>query len=168
MKAVVSTVVSSSQPEEKTPAKKAPSKKKPTAFFIVLAVLVFLSALAGGYYWGNSVGSAAGYEEGHDDGYSLGYSAGYSSGHSEGRKTGYNSGYNYGYTEGFNSGYASHYSSAQQESKAPTISIIVYVTDTGDKYHRSWCSYLQSSHAISLSNAKSLGYTPCSRCNPPC
>ena len=46
-------------------------------------------------------------------------------------------------------------------------STTVYITNTGAKYHRSWCSYLRRSKiAISLSSAKNEGYTPCSRCNP--
>jgi len=44
----------------------------------------------------------------------------------------------------------------------------VYITSTGSKYHRGSCSYLSSSKiAISLSNAKSKGYTACSVCDPP-
>jgi len=45
---------------------------------------------------------------------------------------------------------------------------IVYVTKTGRKYHRGSCGYLRRSKIpISLNDAKSRGYTPCSRCNPP-
>ena len=44
----------------------------------------------------------------------------------------------------------------------------VYITKTGSKYHRGSCSYLsQSKIAISLSQAKARGYTPCSVCRPP-
>ena len=43
----------------------------------------------------------------------------------------------------------------------------VYVTDTGSKYHNAGCSYLKSKHDIRLSVAIDMGYTPCSRCNPP-
>lgn len=44
---------------------------------------------------------------------------------------------------------------------------IVYITNTGTKYHKSSCSYLkQSKISISLSKAIKRGYTPCSRCNP--
>ena len=40
-----------------------------------------------------------------------------------------------------------------------------YVTDSGTKYHISGCSYLKKSrNAISLSDARAKGYTPCSRC----
>ena len=46
-----------------------------------------------------------------------------------------------------------------------TQSKIVYITKTGEKYHKSNCSYLWNSKIeINLSQAKSLGYTPCSRC----
>lgn len=41
----------------------------------------------------------------------------------------------------------------------------VYVTDTGSKYHRGGCRYLwNSKHKVSLSSAKSTGYTACSVC----
>jgi micrococcal nuclease len=47
-------------------------------------------------------------------------------------------------------------------------SAIVYVTDTGKKYHRGDCSHLQKSkRSITLKKAKQLGYEPCSRCRPP-
>lgn len=43
----------------------------------------------------------------------------------------------------------------------------VYITKTGNKYHKSGCSYLKNSKiAISLNSAKENGYTACSRCNP--
>lgn len=44
---------------------------------------------------------------------------------------------------------------------------IVYVTDTGEKYHSYGCGYLKSSHSITLQEAVDRGYTPCSRCSPP-
>jgi hypothetical protein len=47
-------------------------------------------------------------------------------------------------------------------------STTVYITKTGEKYHRSGCRYLSSSKiAISLADAKARGYTPCSVCDPP-
>lgn len=47
------------------------------------------------------------------------------------------------------------------------ISVTVYITKTGKKYHLSECSYLrQSKIAISLDDANANGYTPCSRCKP--
>lgn len=43
---------------------------------------------------------------------------------------------------------------------------IVYITDTGKKYHGANCHYLNSSKkAISLSVALSRGYTACSYCH---
>ena len=45
--------------------------------------------------------------------------------------------------------------------------IIVYVTNTGSKYHRSGCSYLKSKNPITLEKALSKGYGACSRCSPP-
>lgn len=41
----------------------------------------------------------------------------------------------------------------------------VYITNTGSKYHKSGCQYLRKSKiSISLSEAKSRGYTACSVC----
>ncbi len=41
----------------------------------------------------------------------------------------------------------------------------VYITRTGSKYHHAGCQYLrQSQIPISLSDAKTSGYSPCSRC----
>ena len=49
----------------------------------------------------------------------------------------------------------------QQEVNAQTV----YITRTGEKYHRNGCQYLRKSCIpISLSEAQSLGYEPCSRC----
>ena len=42
---------------------------------------------------------------------------------------------------------------------------VVYITNTGKKYHAANCSSLRKSkHAITLANAKASGYTPCSKC----
>lgn len=42
---------------------------------------------------------------------------------------------------------------------------IVYVTNTGDKYHRANCSYLRrSKRQITLGEAQRSGYKPCSKC----
>lgn len=40
----------------------------------------------------------------------------------------------------------------------------VYITKTGEKYHRDGCRYLKSCIAIELSDAQEQGYTPCSWC----
>lgn len=44
---------------------------------------------------------------------------------------------------------------------------VVYVTDTGDKYHRAWCRYLrQSKSETTRARAIADGKTPCSVCRP--
>ena len=44
----------------------------------------------------------------------------------------------------------------------------VYVTRTGEKYHRDGCQYLRQSRTPkSLSAAVAAGYTACKRCKPP-
>jgi len=50
---------------------------------------------------------------------------------------------------------------------APTPTDIVYITNTGAKYHRAGCRYLsKSSIPIERKEAISRGYTPCSVCRP--
>ena len=93
------------------------------------------------------------------------------------RDAGYKEGYDVGFADGADSvkeertetsvekGTTSSSSTSGSEQKQ---GYTVYITDTGSKYHRHGCRYLRnSSHAVTLSNAKSLGYTPCSVCNPP-
>ena len=47
-------------------------------------------------------------------------------------------------------------------------STIVYIADSGTKYHRASCRYLDnSSHAVTLEAAALLGKSPCAVCNPP-
>lgn len=43
---------------------------------------------------------------------------------------------------------------------------IVYVTDTGTKYHREGCTYLKSKNKMTIQEAERKGYKPCSRCDP--
>lgn len=45
--------------------------------------------------------------------------------------------------------------------------VTVYVTRTGECYHRDGCSYLKSRIPISLESAVASGYRACSRCRPP-
>lgn len=113
------------------------------------------------------------YGDGYDDGYAVGEKDGYNTGHSEGYNKGHSDGYAKGKSEGYNSGVAAgkkeaaaqstqSSSSTQQKTK---IEVTVYVTDTGEKYHRYNCSYLKNSKKpISLTTAQTLGYTACSRC----
>lgn len=56
-------------------------------------------------------------------------------------------------------------STVAAETDADPQSEIVYITDTGEKYHRDGCHYLRESrHAISLEDAQNEGYTPCKKC----
>jgi endonuclease YncB( thermonuclease family) len=62
----------------------------------------------------------------------------------------------------------------QKTGKSPSpaknapVQVTVYITRTGDKYHRGNCSYLRRSKIpISLGRAVNRGYEPCSRCRPP-
>lgn len=45
--------------------------------------------------------------------------------------------------------------------------VTVYITNSGECYHRQNCSYLSSSKGITLEDAVQKGYRPCSRCKPP-
>lgn len=50
---------------------------------------------------------------------------------------------------------------------ASNDNVTVYITDTGEKYHREDCTFLKSRRAVTLSYAVKHGYTRCSRCDPP-
>lgn len=65
-------------------------------------------------------------------------------------------------------------STTVQEAPAPTPadttsngSVIVHITDTGSKYHNAGCRYLKSDREVTLDEAKAMGLSPCSVCNPP-
>lgn len=61
--------------------------------------------------------------------------------------------------------YSSGDSSSVTSSTSDTQSVTVYITNTGSKYHKNGCQYLrESKNAVTLSQAKSWGYTACSRC----
>lgn len=54
-----------------------------------------------------------------------------------------------------------------QENNSSGSNYTVYITNTGECYHRSGCSSLRKSCTpINISDAISQGYTPCSKCNP--
>ena len=53
-------------------------------------------------------------------------------------------------------------------SEFASADTIVYITDTGTKYHNAGCRYLnESCYSVSLSTAISRGLTPCSVCHAP-
>ncbi len=54
-----------------------------------------------------------------------------------------------------------------QAPPTPTKTDIVYVTRTGEKYHRAGCRYLSKSQIpMERKQAISEGYSPCSVCRP--
>jgi competence protein ComEC len=57
--------------------------------------------------------------------------------------------------------------SPAQGSTTPQA-VTVYVTKTGNKYHRLGCRYLRNGGSpMALKDAKAKGYTPCKVCSPP-
>jgi len=65
------------------------------------------------------------------------------------------------------SGSASTTVTSPTPARSPSNSYTVYITKTGEKYHRAGCRYLSRSQiSISKADAISSGYTPCSVCNP--
>ena len=56
---------------------------------------------------------------------------------------------------------------APETTPSDDIAYTVYITKTGEKYHRDGCRYLKKSKiAIDKSSAINQGYTPCSVCHP--
>lgn len=55
-----------------------------------------------------------------------------------------------------------------ETSSSASDEITVYITDTGERYHKEGCSSLRrSKQAVTLSEAIEEGYTPCQNCDPP-
>lgn len=53
------------------------------------------------------------------------------------------------------------------DNKPTTESVeVVYITNTGECYHRETCSYLKSKIEVTKEKAKNMGLRPCSRCRP--
>lgn len=58
-------------------------------------------------------------------------------------------------------------STSKVYAEPTNTSYTVYITNSGEKYHRDGCRYLKNSKiAIDKSSAISQGYTACSVCNP--
>ena len=87
-----------------------------------------------------------------------------------GRSFGYNVGFSEGYEDGRKERSVSAPVGGSVSYETPTRSAsnekttIVYVTRTGEKYHKAGCSYLKSKIEMSLEDAQKEGYEPCSRC----
>lgn len=102
-------------------------------------------------------------------------------GYAQGKADGYTVGYDEGFAAGASQSFAIQQETVQEEDPTPaepesevstsssgSDEVIVYVTDTGTKYHQSWCSSLwNSSHEKTLSQAIAAGYGPCKNCDPP-
>lgn len=56
----------------------------------------------------------------------------------------------------------------QENTTSGDTEVMVYITKSGEKYHREDCSYLKNDvEKITLSEAKERGYEPCKKCEPP-
>lgn len=63
---------------------------------------------------------------------------------------------------------ATEQATVQKSATTETQSAEVYITKSGEKYHLAGCQSLSKSQIpISLSDAKSRGYTACENCDPP-
>lgn len=56
---------------------------------------------------------------------------------------------------------------AQSSPPTATVDTIVYITKSGEKYHRDGCRYLRKSKIQTTLGVASKIYTPCSVCRPP-
>jgi hypothetical protein len=62
----------------------------------------------------------------------------------------------------------SHHFTPTLVAQEEPAKITVYITRTGEKYHRDGCRYLSRSKiATTLKDAIANGYGPCSVCKPP-
>lgn len=72
----------------------------------------------------------------------------------------------YNISQAPNEGYSPCFYCSELDNTVDTKTEIVYITNTGSKYHRSNCSYLKSKNSITKEKAIQKGYSACSRCNP--
>lgn len=64
--------------------------------------------------------------------------------------------------------YAEPIGAVPQQKEERKKTVFVYITKSGNKYHRKNCSTLTGGERrLDVSVAKGLGYIPCSKCNPP-
>lgn len=127
----------------------------------VVAILIAAAIGAGiGGYFGYEQGADAGHDAGYKEGYSYGFSVAKKQGDSRAENK-----YKQGYEDGLSAAKTPQKPNFLDDSPSQEVSVTVYVTNKGSKYHRSWCGYLHSSsRAVSLTWATSNGYTACSRC----
>ena len=149
--------------------KKMMSKKKIQKIFFLSITAAFLLSSCG--YSQKEFDEAIDYA--YEDGMSSGYDDGYDDGHFDGKSEGYTEGWNDGYIDGYQDRcFDSKYGDVEQEENTGSNtgnliknSYTVYITDSGDNYHKFGCQYLEKSmHKTTLSYAKQKGYAACSRC----
>lgn len=111
------------------------------------------------------------YKAGYDEGYNAGYEAGYDEADSDAEAT-------IKQKENIINGLRSQINDLEGQVETLTSSdytesriqnsntgITVYITETGEKYHKHGCQYLRESRiVVNKSYAESKGYTPCSVC----
>lgn len=148
-------------------------KKEPWKITVVGALWLVVAAVI--------ISGLVCWEMGKDNGYDAGFSAGQSDLQEQlttTRRVSYDRGYAAGYEEGMSdAGNTSNHGTftdsntgevlagGSDEQTSNEQSQTVYITNTGEKYHRAGCQYLrQSQIAISLDDAINQGYTACSRC----
>ena len=107
----------------------------------------------------------------YDSGYKQGKSDTYESAYDEGYNEGLDEGYDHGYDDGENATLSSVYTPETTEGYyIANTSDDVFVTPSGEKYHRSWCRYVSNRYDLRCFNegavaAEQAGYTPCSVCH---
>ena len=115
--------------------------------------------------------SFAFYKVGCSKGEENGYESGYNQGLYEARKEAKKdiaAEHEVGYYEGYRKGYSDHLMETimgDDYLNSDTESQTVYISKTGNKYHRAGCQYINKNFvATTLENAILEGYTPCSKC----
>lgn len=110
------------------------------------------------------------YENGITAGEKQGYSVGYQKGLSDGKKeTVTDSEIQQSAKEigVYDEELAQQQKKQRESTTKKIIAETVYITDTGTKYHKKGCSYLNiTCSEIDKGEALGEGYTPCSRCYP--
>lgn len=145
--------------EKEEEIKKAVEKERkniaPCVVIGMFIVSVFF-LIAGSYYFDDV--AEENYNEGYTDGQDNKQDAvddAYSDGYDEGYNDGYDDGYYYAYDE----------MSYNTETYSQDYSQIVYITNTGNKYHNWGCQYLsESCIKVTLEYALENGFEACSKC----
>lgn len=136
---------------------------------IVIAVFLTFVVAAGATHFISQELYSPFIDEARQEGYDEGYEVGYDEGRDIGYDEGYDEGYEYvkdialDYFEGQNSN-----SDVKSTNNAPEGT--VFVTPSGEKYHRNGCQYISGKYNLtgydSAADAAAAGYKPCSVCNP--